>query len=171
MSRATRHLATLACMLSMIAASDTNFVDRIQGYYSAPGRLCTDLEGRKYLPCDPPIPDCLKITKVDDTHAKVIVDSFQRNGAECGVEGIAKASGDALEYVDQSPSYLPASGSKLIIHLTNGVITFESISATPSISGDPFCGAGGQMRWVKFLLRDKRPVDSDLCGSEATPNR
>jgi hypothetical protein len=156
-------IAALVLVLPIAAASDTHLIDRIEGYYSAPGRLCTEFDGGKYVPCNPPYRDCLNLKKVDSTHAYFSVNSFQRNGAECGMEGIAKVGRNSLEYVDHDATDPIAYGAKLIIHITNGVITFESIAGPSAAGQDPFCGRQGEMRWVKFFLKDKRPFGSGEC--------
>jgi len=163
MRQLTYRIAALVVILPIAAASDTSLIDRIAGYYSAPARLCTEFDGEKYVPCNHPYRDCLKLKKLDSTHAYFNVSSVQQNGAVCGMEGIAKIDHNTLEYVDHDSTDPMAYGAKLIIRVTNDAITFESIAGASAAGQDPFCGRQGQMRWVKFLLKDRRPFDSGKC--------
>ena len=61
------------------------------------------LEDGKLLAGDPMPQDTLIIEKVDDSHAHIIVESTQTNGAECSADGVAERNGDKLIYTEKGP--------------------------------------------------------------------
>jgi hypothetical protein len=149
-------LLSIGLLLPVLAASDSSFINRIEGYYSAPGPLCTVREGDQLVPCGPPMDDCMQIKKVDDTHAKIYVSSVQENGSECGIDGIAELHGKTLRFIGKDKGY----GVDVVF--ADDRISFEYV---PELTSPvrPFCGAQGRLDWVKFNLKDKEPLNFAAC--------
>lgn len=150
-------LLSIGLLLPVLAASDSSFINRIEGYYSAPGRLCTASDGDQLLPCDPPMDDCMQIKKIDDSHARIYVASVQENGSECGIDGVAELHGKTLRYIGKDKGY----GVEVVF--ADGRISFKYVPELTS-SVRPFCGAQGSLDGVRFNLKDKEPLSFASCG-------
>jgi hypothetical protein len=161
-----RTLPALAIgFLPVLAASDTGFLEQLEGYYSAPTKLCSTLEEDHLAPCDPPDTDCMLIDKVDDRHAKVYVYSVQTNGSQCELEGVAELHGKTLRYIEHDKN-LPSFGEGLDITVTDGKITFKYLSDKEA-ARHAFCGMRGSLDWVEFPLQSRAPLGA--CGEKQTP--
>jgi hypothetical protein len=64
-------------LLPIAAVSDTGAIERVEGYYSAPSRICPHSANNNSKPCDMSDTDCLQIKKIDDRHARFDVYSVQ----------------------------------------------------------------------------------------------
>lgn len=165
-SRSARLCAALcALLLPIVAVSDVGLVERLQGYYSAPSRICASSGQGSSKGCQMSDTDCMRIRKIDDGHAKFYVYSVQENGAQCEVEGVAESKGDVLLYKDTDADDSEF-GKGFTIAITKGKITFKYLSEPdPRVHQPPFCGAQASMDRVAFSLQGKLPLGSQECGN------
>jgi hypothetical protein len=149
-------------LLPALASSDSGLISRIEGYYSAPARLCTVPEGNQLVPCDPPVNDCMQVKKIDDSHARIHVSSVQENGSECGIDGVAELHGKSLRFIGKD------SGYEVDVVFEHGKITFKYV---PELTAPvrPFCGAQGRLDWVSFELKDRKPLNFASCAEPHDP--
>jgi len=158
----SRFLGVLgALLLPMVAVSDSGLIERLEGYYATPSRICP--QGAKS--CDASDTDCMLIRKEADGHAKFYVYSVQENGSQCEVEGVAESRGDSLFYQDtDADSDDHGKGFSLVV--VNGKVTFKYLAEPdPKVHKPPFCGSQARMDRVQFSLKDKQPLASQECGN------
>jgi len=112
------------------------------------------LEDGKLLAGDPMPQDTLIIEKVDDSHAHIIVESTQTNGAECSADGVAERNGDKLIYTEKGPI---GAGDQFELFIFGGVIKLRYLKDS-GLGIPPFCGSRGRLDRLEFALKSARPA-------------
>jgi hypothetical protein len=90
-------VALLIAIAPAFAVADQNLLTTMEGYYSVPGRYCSELQGTELRPCMPPSHDCLLVKELDMTSAGIEVSSTQTNGHQCSVSGRAQLKGGPID--------------------------------------------------------------------------
>lgn len=134
---------------------------QIEGYYPLGGTCFVRSKSGEQEPCgDPGAADsCLLIRRIDAHHAALNVESFQAEGRECGLSGIATLGSHELTYT-QANDQTTDSGRKLVIRLEESNLRLHYPD-----EGDPaFCAANASLEGLTFKRADRLPVASHTCG-------
>ena len=149
-------ITILCCFVGLVDAAD-NPIKRMEGYYQIPAHSCFSLEGGEYVSCEDRMTDCLSIKAIDGKTAQISVDSWQTNGHECGVSGVAKLQGNSLVYVGGDDD-LDSKGKKFSIDLIDGKLKFRYLNPSNIEMRSPFCGFRASLELLEFDMKVRAPV-------------
>src|ERR1700722_17463248 len=136
--------------MSLTARSSTgdpgDFLSAIEGYYVSGGHCWARNANGSVEPCGngPAGDSCLLIKKIDATHAEMQIESFQGNGHECGVSGIAEVSGGKLIYV-QGHQGDQDDGRGLAVEAGPSKLTIQYLRDEKG-GNNPFCAVKSRRR-------------------------
>lgn len=158
----------LALSWPVFASSDGGLLDRISGSYTAPAKYCSYAGGEgKWTPCHPPQTECLVIKKLDERHARFAVYSPQAHESICEVTGIAEVAGkNRLTYTENNANEVLNYHKSFSIEVTGASVTFRYSKEPESGADTPFCGVGGRLDNIRFLIKDREalPKGAAVCG-------
>lgn len=147
----------------ILGVADSDFLGRIEGFYTTQAPYCTENDGGVSRPCDPPVEQCLLIKRIDRQHAKFSFYTMQLNSAECGVNGIGTVKDNALTYTDGDPRDVTSFREGLSIYVDHGRVKFKYLEP-PKPGTSPFCGINGNIERIEFALKNREAAAGHTCG-------
>lgn len=154
-------IVRLIILLSFPGSSlhaDENLLKRVEGYYTAPARFCSDVEGDKLVSCEGEVQDCMEIKEISMRKAEINIWSTQTNGAECAVSGVASLEGRNLVYMasDLEVKVGETPGVGFSIDLSQPILRIKYINSEKKSWGAPFCGLQARLDRLEFDQKEKK---------------
>jgi hypothetical protein len=142
-----------------------NFLSAIEGYYTSRGHCWTRNADGSVESCDggPDGDSCLLIKRIDATHAELRIESFQANGHECGISGVAELNGGKLVYV-QGHEGDDDDGRGLTIDAGASKLTIKYLKGEQVRLNNPFCAINANLESVEFDKSTQVPIAGKSCG-------
>jgi hypothetical protein len=150
--------------VSPLPAADGDKLSALEGYYSSSGHCTQALGGQPAEPCGVDSDSCLLLKKLDATHAQIDIESFQGNGHECGLSGIAELHGSRLVYV-QKGRHNEDDGRGIAIDTSRKTWNIEYLDDAQPHLNNAFCAINADLQMLTFDSDNKLPVNGQKCGS------
>lgn len=143
------------------AAQD--FLSRIVGYYVSSG-LCSETHnGQPAERCGEGWDTCMIIKRIDQSHAELHIESFQTNGHECGVSGVAQVADSQLTYV-QGVEHDEDDGRGFTVRLEGDELKIRYIDDGQAHDTNAFCAINANLERVTFKQKDRQAIAGHTCG-------
>ncbi len=140
-----------------------DLLSSIEGYYES-NKLCDiHMGSRAITPCGNNPDTCMTIKRIDKTHAELHIESFQSNGHECAVDGIAELQGDSLVYV-QNNQHDGDDGRGFKINTKGETLSIKYIEDSASHTDNAFCAINASMERIVFRRASKQGLAGHHCG-------
>jgi hypothetical protein len=148
----------LKCMLGglmLLCGVTTAMADAdaapVEGYYVLKDIKCAAKSGKRSPTCAAPSQSCLKLANKSGSTIHMELFNPQGSGHVCGINGVAKVSGNTLRYVDQD-----AEKRDWVLDLSFQGSTVNFTYVNPPEGPSPFCGEHARLNGLTFkLIRQK----------------
>ena len=145
--------------------SDAEILADNEGYYTATGTCwIRGAPGEPAEPCGSSPDSCMSIRKLDRLHAQLSIESYQADGHECGMKGIAELRGRTLVYV-QKDQHDQDDGNGLIVDLVGPELKIRYTPDSHFTSENPFCAVNADLQVIAFKKSEREAAAGRTCGA------
>ena len=139
----------------------------LQGYYSSSGHCVITGKPGRPQPCGQEADSCMLITRIDEKHVRLNIESLQTNAHECGISGIAEFRGSKLVYVQGSEGN-EDDHRGLEVETSGPKLTIRYLADRTPHDTNAFCATNATLEGLAFSKSAKRSTVGRTCGSNSS---